>query len=174
MASQDALALLAYLLQLPNAAACKASIIAIMQAADPPIDATAFILGATAFILGEPTERWIDASATMMDAWGAVPTMAVRSMFLRLATDPGDVGDDGVADQSADQTPRPGMLSVAGASWFGTIREDQLAATVFVTVSNATGSPVNIKPFELTVERNYVGADGGSPTYRNTRTPRCT
>lgn len=161
MAYQDALTILAQLLQLPDAAGCKASIIAMMQAADPPIDATAFIFG-------EPTERWIDATATTMDAWGQVPTMQARAMFLRLATDPGDVADDGTPDQSADQTPRPGWLSAIGAGWFNTIREDALYATVFVTVSNATGVSVNVKPFDLTVERNYTGADGGSPTYRNT------
>lgn len=164
MAFQDALALLAQLLQLPDAAATKASIIAIMAAADPPIDATAFILG-------EPTERWIDASATALDAWGAIPTMATRALFLRLATDPGDVADDGVPDQSADQTPRPGMLSAVGAGWFGTIREDELFAIVFVVVTNTTGGPVTFKPFDLTAERNFAGPDGGRPTYRNAPDP---
>lgn len=164
MAFQDALTLLSLLLKLPDAAECKANILAIMAAGDPPIDATAFILG-------EPTERWVDASATAIDAWGQVPTMAVRALFLRLATDPGDIADDGTPDGSADQTPRPGWLSAAGASWFGTIREDALFATVFVTVHNATGIAVNIKPGELTVERNYAGTDGGSPTYRNTPDP---
>lgn len=165
MAFQDALTLLAQLLQLPDAATAKASIIAMMQGADPPIDATAFILG-------EPTERWIDASAQMIAAWGIVPTMATRAMFLRLATDPGDIADDGTPDQSADQTPRPGMLSVAGASWFGTIREEQLFATGFVTVTNVSGSTITFKPFDLTVERNFAApSDGGHPTYRNSPDP---
>jgi hypothetical protein len=164
MAYQDALTLLAQMLQLPDAPTTKAIFIAMMQAGDPPIDASAFILG-------EPTERWLDAAATALNAWGAVPTMATRALFLHLATDPGDVADDGTPDQSADQTPRPGWLSVTGAGWFGTLREEALFATVSVTVSNATGGAVNIKPFELTVERSYVGADGGSPTYRNTPDP---
>lgn len=164
MAFQDALALLAQLLQLPDAAGCKASIIAMMQAGDPPIDATAWIAG-------EPTERWIDTSATAMNAWGAVPTMATRSMFLRLSTDPGDVADDGTPDQSADQTPRPGMLSAVGAGWFGTIREDALFTNVFVLVTNNTGAAINPKPGDLTVERNFTAADGGTPTYRNTADP---
>lgn len=164
MAFQDALTLLAQLLQSPDAATIKASVIAMMQAGDPPIDATSFILG-------DPTERWIDTTARVMDSFGAVPMMATRALFLRLATDPGDVADDGTPDQSADQTPRPGMLSAVGAGWFGTIREDSLFATVLETVTNSTGVAVNIKPDALTIERNYLGTDGGAPTYRNTPDP---
>lgn len=151
----EALALLAQLLALPNAADTKASIIAIAQAAG---------IDTTSFQLGDPTERFLEIAAQAMGAWGAVPTMAVRGMFLELATDPGDPGD-----LSADQTPRAGFLSALGAGWFGTRRRGQTYATGFVTITNTGSSPTSpIPPYGITFERNSVGTDGGTVTYRNT------
>lgn len=161
MAYQDALTILAQLLELPDADTTKANIIAIAQAADPPVDVSSIALG-------DPTERWIEIAARAMAAWGTVPTQMARGMFLQLATDPGDVADDGVPDQSADQTPRPGFLSALGAGWFGTVRQEALYATATVTFTNHSGGTINVGPGALVFERNYPNADGGSPTYHNT------
>lgn len=163
MAYQDALVVLAQLLQLPDAAGTKANIIAIAQAASPPVDVTSMTLG-------EPTERWIEVASQAMGAWNSVPTQQGRAVFLRLSTDPGDVADDGVPDQSADQTPRPGWLSAFGASAYGTIREEALYATGTVTFTNNSGVPINAPPGALVFERNYASTDGANPTYHNTTT----
>lgn len=152
-----ALATLVTLLQLPGLAQTKANIIAIAQAAG---------LAATSFILGEPSERWIEIAARMMDAWGAVPSAACKGFFLWLATDPGDPGD-----QSADQTPRAGWLSALGAAWFFTFRGNQTFATGFVTVTNTSGTLIKFAPMKLSFERNFPGSDGGGPTYRNSPNP---
>lgn len=161
MAYQDALVILSLLVQLPDAATAKANIIAIAQAADPPVDVSSIALG-------DPTERWIEIAAQAMDAWGTVPTQMGRGMFLQLATDPGDTADDGVSDQSADQTPRPGFLSALGAGWYGTIRGEPLFATTTVDFVNNSGGTINVGPGALVFERNYPNSDGGSPTYHNT------
>lgn len=161
MAGTDALVILAQILQLPDAQGSKDNVIAIAQAADPPLDATAFVLG-------EPTERWIELMGQVMGAWGSVPTAAVRALFLRLSTDPGDVADDGQPDQSADQTPRPGMLSAVGAGWYGTIRGGALYAQTSVNFTNNSGAPINAPAGAITYERNFPAADGANPTYHNT------
>lgn len=161
MAYQDALVILAQLLQLPDAATAKANIIAIAQAADPPVDVSSIALG-------DPTERWIEIAAQAMDAWGSVPTQMGRGMFLQLATDPGDVADDGVADASPDPTPRPGFLSALGAGWYGTVRGESLFATTTVSFTNHSGGTITAPAGTLIFERNYTNSDGGSPTYQNT------
>jgi hypothetical protein len=129
--------------------------------------ATAAGLKVTSWILGRPSERWIEIAARGIDAFVSVPTtQAIRGFFLDLATDPGDPGD-----LSADQTPRPGWLSALGSSWYGVIRRGQTFATTSVIVTNAGSSPATFKPFDLTFERNTANADGGTPTYRNESNP---
>lgn len=153
----DPLAILATLLVLPSLAQTKTNVLAICRAAG---------LSATSFILGEPSERWIEISARVMDAWGAVPSAACKGFFLDLATDPGDPGD-----LSADQTPRAGWLSALGSGWYGTTRGGRTFATAFVTLTNTSSSPITFGPGQLTVESQDVAPDGGSPTYRNVPDP---
>lgn len=163
MAAADALLVLAQNLQLPSGEQAKAQIIAILNAAGG---------NATAYIDGEPTERLLEVAGQMMGSdgagWGSVPTAQGRALFLRLCTDPGDVADDGIPDQSADQTPRPGLLSAVGAGWFFTIRGGALFATGSVDFTNNTGSPINAPAGGLVFERNYPFTDGTTPTYTST------
>jgi baseplate J-like protein/ubiquitin-activating enzyme E1-like protein len=129
--------------------------------------ATAAELKVTSWILGRPSERWIEITARATELFAAtVTTQAVRGFFLDLATDPGDPGD-----LSADQTPRPGWLSALGASWYGVNRRGQTFATTNELVTNVGSTPATFAPFDLTFERNTANADGGRPTYRNTTDP---
>lgn len=129
--------------------------------------ATAAGLKVTSWILGRPSERWIEIVARVTDAFAStVTTQAVRGFFLDLATDPGDAGD-----LSADQTPRPGWLSALGASWYGVERRGQTFATTPVLLSNTGSTPATFRPFDLTFERATPNADGGTPTYRNEADP---
>ena len=158
MTESQARAALATLLALPNAAASKAAIIAIDQAAggDP-----------ASYVVGDPSERWLDIAGRAMGAWNVVPGQAVRAQFFALSTDPGDVDDSGVPDQSADQTPRPGFLSAAGLSLCGVERGERTYATSSVSVKNNTASPIGpLLPGAITFEASgIVRDDGGSPTY---------
>lgn len=129
--------------------------------------ATAAGLQVTSWVLGRPSERWIEIVARVTDAFAStVTTQAVRGFFLDLATDPGDPGD-----LSADQTPRPGWLSALGASWYGVERRGQTFATTDVIVTNTGTTTATFAPFDLTFERATAGADGGRPTYRNGADP---
>lgn len=120
------------------------------------------------WILGDPSERWIEINGRTVHLFGTgVTTQAVRGFFLDLATDPGDPGD-----LSADQTPRPGWLSALGSSWYGVERGGLVSATGSVTITNAGSTATSpIKPFDLTFERSTEGPDGGRPTYRNSADP---
>ncbi len=121
----------------------------------------------TTWILGEPSERWIEITARALDAFtSTIQAQYVRSWFLDLATDPGDPGD-----LSADQTPRPGWLSALGENWYGTIRGGQTLATGTLTVTNVGGSSATIYPLSLTFQSAVVQSDGGYPTYRNSEDP---
>ena len=121
-------------------------------------------LAVTSWVLGDPSERWIEVGARAVDAFAAnVIVQSVRAFFFDLNTDPGDAGD-----LSADQTPRPGWLSAFGSGWWGVQRGGQTFATGFVTVTNAGSTPATFAPFDLTFQRSTAGADGGKPTYRNT------
>lgn len=143
---------------LPTLSQIKGSILSI---------ATAAGLKVTSWILGRPSERWIEIVARGIDAFVSVPTtQAIRGFFLDLATDPGDPGD-----LSADQTPRPGWLSALGSSWYGVDRRGQTFATTNVILTNTGSSPATFKPFDLTLERNTANSDGGTPTYRNASSP---
>ncbi|MEK9646432.1 MAG: hypothetical protein VW547_12890, partial [Alphaproteobacteria bacterium] len=83
------------LLELPTRAEIKARIITYAEAALLPV---------TSWVLGDPSERWIEISARAIDGFlSNITTQAVRAFFFDLTTDPGDAGD-----LSADQTPRPG------------------------------------------------------------------
>lgn len=147
------------LLELLTLSAIKAEILAIAAAAG---------LKANTWILGRPSERWIEIVARAIDEFTSKPlAQAVRGFFLDLATDPGDPGD-----LSAAQTPRPGWLSALGFSWYGVERRGQTYATGFVVLTN-TGSAATMpfKAFDLTFQRATAGADGGTPTYRNTADP---
>src|SRR5258708_6759351 len=91
---------------LPTRQAIKARIISIAQSLDPP-------LSVVSWVLGDPSERWIELSARVVDAFlSNITTAAVRAFFFDLSTDPGDPGD-----LSLDQTPRPGWLSAFGSGW---------------------------------------------------------
>jgi hypothetical protein len=162
LSASDALALLNTMAQFPDAAGSKAAWIAIMQAAGPVDPAT--------FIVGDPSERFLEIGGRAMGAWGVVPTQAAKGLFLHLATDPGDVDDFGNPDLSADQTPRPGFLSALGLGWFGVTRGEQTFATTFLTVkNNGATTTAPFKAGELFAE--FSGAsrsDGGTPTYRST------
>src|SRR5512147_332953 len=143
---------------LPTLSQIKGSILSI---------ATAAGLKVTSWILGRPSERWIEIAARGIDAFVSVPTTeAIRGFFLDLATDPGDPGD-----LSADQTPRPGWLSALGSAWYGVDRRWQTFATTNVILTNTGSSPATFKPFDLTLERNTANSDGGTPTYRNESNP---
>jgi len=143
---------------LPTLSAIKADVLDIAEAAQ---------LKAKSWILGRPSERWIEIVARVTDEFASVvTTQAIRGFFLDLATDPGDPGD-----LSADQTPRPGWLSTLGLSWYGVVRSGRTFATTNVIVTNAGSTPATIKPFDLTFERATAGADGGRPTYRNSSDP---
>jgi hypothetical protein len=124
----------------------------------------------TAWIPGEPTERWLDITPRLMAAVISDPlTQLVRGMFLDLATDPGDVAADGTPDLSADQTPRPGFLSALGLSWFGTTRREASYAALSVTVRNDSASPATFSPYDLSfTTTDSAKPDGGRPTYKNT------
>lgn len=144
-----------------NGTASKASIIAIAQGAG---------LSAGDFVEGDPAERFLEYAGRAMAAWGTVPTQAMRAFFFALCTDPGDVDDFGAPDLSADQTPRPGVLSAFGAGWWGTERGGQTIATSTLVIQNAGDSatlpiPVGALIFEAST---IVRSDGGSPTYVST------
>ncbi len=142
----------------PTAVQIKASILAIADAVG---------LLVTSWILGDPSERWIEIVARALDDFtSTIQVQYVRSWFLDLATDPGDPGD-----LSADQSPRPGWLSTLGENWYGTIRRGQTLATGTLTVTNVGGSSATIFPLSLTFQSDVVQSDGGYPTYRNSADP---
>src|SRR6266446_4668802 len=100
--------------KLPTLTELKTALLALCQSADPP-------LPVTQWVLGSPSERWSDIIPRLVESFLAIPTtQALRDFFLDLTTDPGDAGDI-----SADQTPRPGLLSAFGASWYGVKRGGQ-------------------------------------------------
>jgi hypothetical protein len=143
------------LFTLPTRAEIKARIITFAEDALLPV---------TSWVLGDPSERWIEISARAIDTFlSNITTQAVRSMFFDLSTDPGDPGD-----LSADQTARPGWLSAFMSGWWGVQRGNATYAPGFLTVTNTGDTPATFSPFDLTFQRSTAGADGGKPTYRNT------
>lgn len=146
------------LYQQPTPTTIKARVIALCQA---------FGLIVTAWILGSPSERWVEIISRVIDAFTSGPlTASIRGFFFDLATDPGDPGD-----LSADQTPRAGFLSALGEGWYGTTRGGATAATGALTITNAGTTPATFGPYDLTFSRATAGSDGGYPTYRNTPDP---
>lgn len=142
------------LYELPTRSGIKATIIGYAEAAQ---------LKVTSWILGDPSERWIEIGARMVDGFASnTITMAVRSMFFDYSTDPGDAGD-----LSADQTPRPGWLSAFMSGWWGVQRGNATYARTIVEFTNDSGAPITLVPFDLTVQRSTAASDGGYPTYRN-------
>lgn len=143
------------LFTLPTRESIKATIVSTAEAAE---------LFVTSWILGEPSERWVEISARLIDQFLSNPTtQAIRGFFFEYSTDPGDAGD-----LSADQTPRPGFLSAFGSGWWGVQRGGATYAAGFLTVTNVGSTPATFGPFDLTAQRSTAGADGGKPTYRNT------
>lgn len=131
----------------------------------------AFGLRVTSFVAGDPSERWLEVIPRAIDAFlGGPVTASIRSIFLDLATDPGDPGD-----LSADQTPRPGFLSARGEGWYGTTRGGATKATTTVTIHNTGSLPtLPFGAFDLTFTTPPdvdAKADGGRPTYRNSADP---
>jgi hypothetical protein len=157
----QALAILATLLQMPDALTTKQFIVAIAQAAG---------VDTTSFEPGDPMERFLELASQAMAAWGVVPQQAVEALFFALATDPGDVRDDGTPDASPDQTPRPGMLSAVGQGFYGTTRGGQTYAISRVTLKNNGTTPtLPFLPGQLIVEYSTATrSDGGTPTYAGT------
>ena len=148
------------LVQLPTRAQIKAQIIAAAAALSPA-------LSVTSWVLGDPSERWIELSARVVDLFlSNITTQAVRAAFFDYATDPGDAGD-----LSADQTPRPGWLSAMGAGWWGVSRGSATFATGSLLVTNTGSTPATFAPYALTARRAVAGTDGGFPTYRNAADP---
>lgn len=136
----------------------KASILAIADAAG---------LTVRTWILGDPSERWIEIVARSINAFtSTIQAQYIRGWFLDLATDPGDPGD-----LSPDQTPRPGWLSALGENWYGTIRRGMTLATGTLNVTNTGGSSATIYPLDLTFESSVAQSDGGHATYRNSADP---
>jgi hypothetical protein len=119
-----ALQYLAALFTLPSQAQSYANILAIAAVAG---------LDATAFIDGEPTERWVYMMSAVSSTCSSVAQQTIAASFLDLATDPGDPGD-----LSPDQTPRPGFLSALGEGWYGTTRSGRTLSVVVMV--NAPGA----------------------------------
>ncbi len=148
------------LVSLPTRAQIKAGIVSVAAALTPP-------LSVTSWVLGSPSERWIELSARLVDMFlSSITTQAVRAAFFDLSTDPGDAGD-----LSLDQTPRPGWLSAMGAGWWGVLRGGATYATGDLLVTNTGSTPATFAPFALTARRAVAGTDGGFPTYRNAADP---
>ena len=147
------------LITIPTRAQIKAQLIGLAEAAG---------LTVTSWVLGDPSERWLEISARAIDQFlSNITTQAIRGFFLDLATDPGDPGD-----LSSDQTPRHGWLSALGSGWYGTTRGAATLPTGFVTITNTGSSPTSpIPPYGLTFQRNSAASDGGVPTYRNDVAP---
>lgn len=142
------------LFQLPTRTTIKARVISLAEAAQ---------LRVTSWVLGDPSERWIELTARVVDAFMSTPvTQVVRAFFFDLNTDPGDAGD-----LAADQTPRPGWLSAFGSGWWGVDRGDRAYAPGFVTLTNDGDTSSTFSPYDLTFQRDTAAADGGYPTYRN-------
>lgn len=115
----------------------------------------------TDWVLGSPSERWVEISARVIDGFlSAITAQAIRGFFLDVATDPGDTGDP-------NTTPGGGWLSALGEGWYGTTRRGQTFASGTVTIRNDSLAPATFRPFDLTFERDHAAADGGVPTYRN-------
>jgi hypothetical protein len=150
------------LVTLPTRAQIKAGIISVAQALTPGPP-----LPVTSWVLGDPSERWVEISARLVDMFlSSITTQAVRAMFFDLSTDPGDAGD-----LSLDQTPRPGWLSAMGAGWWGVLRGGATYATGDLLVTNSGSTPATFAPFALTARRVTAGTDGGYPTFRNSADP---
>lgn len=155
-----ATALLDTLIALPDAEGTKSIILQQAEAGGLPADG---------FRPGDPSERWPEVMARSMVDWGYVPEAAVRALFFPFGTDPGDVDDFGRPDPSRDQTPRPGMLSAAGVSWWGTTRGGQTFATALVTIRNDSGAAIVLTAGALTFEASGESrTDQGTPTYITT------
>jgi hypothetical protein len=143
------------LVQLPTRAEIKARIIVFAEDAQ---------LAVTSWVLGDPSERWIEISARAIDGFlSNITTQGVRSFFFDYATDPGDAGD-----LSADQTARPGWLSAFMSGWWGVQRGTATYASGFVLVTNTGATPATFHAFDLPFRRTAPGPNGESPTYRNT------
>lgn len=165
-ATQSA-AFLALLYTRPSPSESKAIIIAICQAAGFDV---------TSYVDGDPTAEWLDVMGRAMSDFSAIPEQASRGAFFALATDPGDVDDFGVPDQSADQTPRAGFLSALGIGLTGTTRGEQKRATSFVTLRNDGAiATIPFLPGALTLEQTTPSparvTDGGRPSYTTTADP---
>lgn len=141
---------------IPTRAEIKAGIVNIAQNLSPA-------LTVTSWVLGDPSERWIEIAARALDQYLAnVTTQAVRAFFFDLNTDPGDPGD-----LSTDQTPRAGWLSAFMSGWWGVQRGGATYATGSLTVTNIGTGPATFHPNDLTFQRSTAGPDGATPTYRN-------
>lgn len=142
------------LIKLPTLAQIKALVIT---------GATNLGLPVTSWVPGDPSERWMEILPRGIDGFlSNITTQAVRFFFFELTTDPGDPGD-----LSADQTPRPGMLSAFGSGWWGVTRGQATYAVGSVTLTNTGASPATFSAYDLTFQRSTLGPNGAIPTYRN-------
>jgi hypothetical protein len=116
-------------------------------------------LPVTAWVLGEPSERWLEIIPRVLDqVLGTVIVEAVKAFFLDQATDPGDPGN-------ASTEIKPGWLSGLGEGWYGVRRRGQTYATGTLTLTNNNAFAISIKPGDIQVESTVAASDGGHPTY---------
>lgn len=166
MTEAEALALLTSLLTLPDGRLLSTTDPSSNKAAVMAMSAAAGFDVST-LVVGDPTERWIEVMGRGLGYYANVSTSALYGLFFALATDPGDVRDDGTPDASVDQTPRPGMLSALGAGLCGTERNGATPSTSRVTIRNdGTAPSLPVLPGRLTLDAStLVRADGGVPTF---------
>ncbi len=121
-------------------------------------------LPTTTWVLGDPSERWIEIVARVVHAFVSTSVaQAFSGLFIDTATDPGDPGD-----VSADQTPRPGVLSALGEGQRGVPRRNQTFATGVESVRNGNTFAITLRPGDLTFSRDFAADDGSFPTYTTT------
>lgn len=110
-------------------------------------------LAVTSWVVGMPSEQWLQIMAALFKVMADIVTDSNRAHFLSEATDPGD--DDG-------QEPSEGWLSKKGAGDYGTERIKKTFATGFERLTNSGNSTHQIRPEQLTFKNSTTGK-----TYRN-------
>jgi hypothetical protein len=111
-------------------------------------------MAVTAWLVGDPSQQWLEAFSITIAAFTQVNTAAIRARFLDLATDP---GDDGI-------TPiGPGWLSAIGESDYYTFRAQATLATTGLTIYNGTGAEWTFSVGGLAAQNANSGA-----SYKNT------
>ncbi len=110
-------------------------------------------LKVTSWIVGEPSEQWLQVVGRMFYDLHVIIKDSNRAHFLELATDPGD---------EDDEDPAAGWLSAKGLSDYGPERTEETFATGFVTLTNGGANTHTVRPEALTLQNSGTGK-----TYRN-------